>query len=107
MPWRPRLRAQTKGRGNRTLCPNSVDTAIPALTFASTTARRSDRPGRSRLLDGVGGLPVLVTGFVMVHLGISPVLMMATDLIVGAAPAEKAGSAAAMSPRNRPGADTP
>ncbi|GAA2095016.1 MFS transporter [Streptomyces albiaxialis] len=48
-------------------------------------------------VDSVSGLPVLVTGFVIVYLGISPMFVMGTDLIVGAAPPEKAGSAAAMS----------
>ncbi|MFE0186577.1 MFS transporter [Streptomyces sp. NPDC058989] len=48
-------------------------------------------------VDSASGLPVLVAGFVMVYLGISPMFVMGTDLIVGAAPPEKAGSAAAMS----------
>ncbi|WKX72573.1 MFS transporter [Streptomyces sp. XD-27] len=48
-------------------------------------------------VDPVSGLPVLVTGFVIVYLGISPMFVLGTDLIVGAAPPEKAGSAAAMS----------
>lgn len=43
------------------------------------------------------GLPVLVAGFVIVYLGISPMFVLGTDLIVGAAPPDKAGSAAAMS----------
>ncbi|WP_431040513.1 MFS transporter [Streptomyces sp. P1-3] len=48
-------------------------------------------------VDSVSGLPVLVTGFVIVYMGISPMFVLGTDLIVGAAPPEKAGSAAAMS----------
>ncbi|MGW8489076.1 MFS transporter [Streptomyces sp. NPDC055886] len=48
-------------------------------------------------VDGAGGLPVLVAGFVVVYLGISPMFVLGTDLIVGSAPPEKAGSAAAMS----------
>lgn len=46
---------------------------------------------------GGSGLPVLVTGFVVVYAGISPVMVLGADLIVGAAPPEKAGSAAALS----------
>jgi DHA2 family multidrug resistance protein-like MFS transporter len=52
------------------------------------------------LLTQVGtgsGLAILVTGSVVLSLGISPVVTLATDLIVGAAPAERAGAAAAMS----------
>ncbi|MGW1374469.1 MFS transporter [Streptomyces sp. NPDC002446] len=48
-------------------------------------------------VDSVSGLPVLVTGFVIVYVGISPMFVLGTDLIVGAAPPERAGSAAAMS----------
>ncbi|TJZ54160.1 MFS transporter [Streptomyces piniterrae] len=48
-------------------------------------------------VDSVSGLPVLVTGFILVYLGISPMFVLGTDLIVGAAPPEKAGSAASMS----------
>jgi DHA2 family multidrug resistance protein-like MFS transporter len=52
------------------------------------------------LLMGVAeqpGLPVLVIGFVVYSLGLAPVFTLATDLIVGSAPPEKAGAAAAIS----------
>jgi DHA2 family multidrug resistance protein-like MFS transporter len=52
------------------------------------------------LLTQVGtgsGLAILVTGSAVLSLGISPVVTLATDLIVGAAPPERAGAAAAMS----------
>ncbi|MFE0130818.1 MFS transporter [Streptomyces sp. NPDC059037] len=48
-------------------------------------------------VDSAGGLPLLVTGFVLVYTGISPMMVLGTDLVVGSAPPEKAGSAAAMS----------
>lgn len=48
-------------------------------------------------VDSGGGLPLLVTGFVLVYTGISPMMVLGTDLVVGSAPPEKAGSAAAMS----------
>ncbi|WJV44288.1 MFS transporter [Streptomyces flavofungini] len=48
-------------------------------------------------VDSHGGLPLLVTGFVLVYTGISPMMVLGTDLVVGSAPPEKAGSAAAMS----------
>ncbi|MCL8014276.1 MFS transporter [Streptomyces sp. AS02] len=49
------------------------------------------------MVDSVDGLPLLVTGFVLIYTGISPMMVLGTDLVVGSAPPEKAGSAAAMS----------
>lgn len=43
-----------------------------------------------------GGLPAAVAGMIVTSLGLAPVFTMTTDLIVGAAPPERAGSAAAM-----------
>ncbi|MCP2278745.1 MFS transporter [Nocardia amikacinitolerans] len=48
-------------------------------------------------VDAVGGLPVLVSGFVLVYVGISPLMVLGTDLVIGTTPPAKAGSAAAMS----------
>ncbi|UGY94189.1 MFS transporter [Streptomyces gobiensis] len=42
-------------------------------------------------------MPTLVTGMVVMFAGLGPVFALGTDLVVGAAPAEKSGSAAAMS----------
>lgn len=49
------------------------------------------------LADSTGGLPLLVIGFVLIYTGISPMMVLGTDLVVGSAPPERAGSAAAMS----------
>jgi hypothetical protein len=52
------------------------------------------------VLTQVGGpasLAVLVSGFVVYALGLAPVFTLATDLIVGSAPPERAGLAAAIS----------
>ncbi|GEC08114.1 MFS transporter [Streptomyces spinoverrucosus] len=49
------------------------------------------------VVDSTDGLPLLVTGFVLIYTGISPMMVLGTDLVVGSAPPEKAGSAAAMS----------
>jgi MFS transporter, DHA2 family, multidrug resistance protein len=43
------------------------------------------------------GLAVLVAGSVLLALGIAPVLTLSTDLVVGAAPPERAGAASAIS----------
>jgi len=48
-------------------------------------------------LDEASGLAVLVTAFVVYSLGLAPVFTLATDMIVGAAPPERAGAAAAIS----------
>ena len=48
-------------------------------------------------VDASSGLPVVVTGGVLFALGLGPVFILATDLIVGTAPAERAGAASAIS----------
>ncbi|MEZ0471582.1 MFS transporter [Luteimonas salinilitoris] len=53
------------------------------------------------LLAGVGvdsrGVGMAIAGFSLVYLGLGTIAALGTDLVVGAAPAEKAGSASAMS----------
>ncbi|MDT0495625.1 MFS transporter [Streptomyces griseus] len=51
-------------------------------------------------LDG-GQLALLVTGNVIFALGIGPMTIMGTDMILGAVPAERAGVASAMSETNQ------
>ncbi|MDA0634822.1 MFS transporter [Nonomuraea sp. MCN248] len=48
------------------------------------------------LLDQAAGLPLLIAGIV-VYVGHGPMMALGTDLVVGSAPPEKAGSAAAIS----------
>ena len=48
-------------------------------------------------VEGDSGLAVIVAGSVVYSIGISPVVILATDLIVGSAPVERAGSASAIS----------
>jgi MFS transporter, DHA2 family, multidrug resistance protein len=48
-------------------------------------------------IDGTSGLPLLVAGSIVYSLGLAPVFTLATDLIVGSAPPEQAGAAAAIS----------
>jgi MFS transporter, DHA2 family, multidrug resistance protein len=47
-------------------------------------------------VDGAG-LALLVTGFVVFSLGLAPVFTLATDIVIGNAPPERAGAAAALS----------
>ncbi|MFB4279532.1 MFS transporter [Nonomuraea sp. MTCD27] len=49
------------------------------------------------VLTQTGGLPVLITGAVVVSAGLGPMMALATDMVVGSAPAERAGAAAAIS----------
>ena len=48
-------------------------------------------------VDGSSGLPVVVTGSVVFSLGLGPVFILATDLILGTTPPERAGAASAIS----------
>ena len=49
------------------------------------------------LVDAASGLALLVIGSIVYSLGVSPVIVLATDLVVGSAPVERAGSASAIS----------
>lgn len=46
---------------------------------------------------GVGGLPFIVLGSIVLALGIAPVVTLTTDMIMGSAPPERAGAASAIS----------
>lgn len=46
---------------------------------------------------GAGDALIVVTGFALVYLGLGAIAALGTDMVVGAAPASKSGSAAAMS----------
>jgi hypothetical protein len=48
-------------------------------------------------LDTASGLPVAVIGSIVFALGLGPVFILTTDLIVGTAPPERAGASSAMS----------
>ena len=48
-------------------------------------------------IGGSHGPAVVVTGYVILSLGLAPVFTMATDLIVGTAPPERAGMASGLS----------
>jgi DHA2 family multidrug resistance protein-like MFS transporter len=48
-------------------------------------------------IDRANALAVIVTGSIIYSLGVSPVVILATDIIVGSAPVERAGAASAIS----------
>jgi DHA2 family multidrug resistance protein-like MFS transporter len=53
--------------------------------------------GTLAFVEGASGLAVMIAGSVAYSLGISPAVILATDLIVSSAPAERAGAASALS----------
>jgi DHA2 family multidrug resistance protein-like MFS transporter len=48
-------------------------------------------------IDGRDALAVVVTGYVILSLGLAPVFTLATDLMIGTAPPERAGSVSGLS----------
>lgn len=52
-------------------------------------------------LEGTDGLWVLVTGAVILSIGVGPMTIMGVDMIIGAAPPERAGAASAISETNQ------
>ena len=80
-----------------TLTPAIARRVRPAFVMAAGLAIAAVGFGALTQLDRTTGPAVLVTGFVIFSLGIAPVFTLATDLIVGTAPPERAGAAAAIS----------
>ncbi len=69
----------------------------PAYAMAGGLAISAVGFGVVALGATAADLPLLVTGSVIYSLGLSPVVILATDLIVGSAPVERAGAASAIS----------
>ena len=69
----------------------------PAIRDGGWPVARRRRARNRRAGGGANGLPAVIGGFVVLSLGLSPVFILTTDLIVGAAPPERAGAAAAIS----------
>lgn len=51
----------------------------------------------TQLDNGASGVAIVVAGFSLAYLGLGTIAALGTDLVVGSAPADKAGSASAMS----------
>jgi MFS transporter, DHA2 family, multidrug resistance protein len=69
----------------------------PAYVMAGGLAVSALGFGVLAAAGGVSGLWILVIGSVIYSVGLSPVVILATDLIVGSAPVERAGAASAIS----------
>src|SRR5918994_6442217 len=74
-----------------------VRAARSALVMAVSMALAAVGFGLLTQLDGVTGLAALVTGSVVFALRSAPMMTLATDLLVGIAPPERAGAALAIS----------
>ena len=79
------------------LTPLIVRRVRPAVVIASGLVFAAVGFGTLTQVGGSSGLPILVTGFVIYSLGLAPVFTLATDLIVGSAPPDRAGAASAIS----------
>ncbi len=79
------------------LAPVLVRRVRPAFVMAGGLLVGAAGFGALSQLDGTSGLALLVTGSALLGLGMAPVVTLSTDLIVGAAPVERAGAASAIS----------
>jgi MFS transporter, DHA2 family, multidrug resistance protein len=79
------------------LAPAVMRRTRPAFVVAGGLALAAVGIGLLTQVDAISGLAVLVTGSVVMALGLSPVITVTTDLIVGTAPPERAGAASAIS----------
>ncbi|MEQ3552847.1 MFS transporter [Pseudonocardia nematodicida] len=69
----------------------------PGMIVAGTLALSAIGYILLRSVDGPGSIGMVVAGFGLVYLGLGAIAALGTDLVVGGAPPEKAGSASAMS----------
>ena len=79
------------------LTPVFIRRVRPAFVMAAGLALSAVGFGLLTQVDRDTGIGLVVTAFVVFSLGLAPVIALATDLIVGAAPRERAGSASAIS----------
>jgi MFS transporter, DHA2 family, multidrug resistance protein len=79
------------------LTPPIVRRIRPAYVISGGLALAAAGYALMTQVDQGSGLPVLVIASVIFSLGEAPVFTLATDLVVGTAPPERAGSAAAIS----------
>ncbi len=79
------------------MTPMLVRLARPAFVMAAGLAVAALGFGSLTQLHATSGLSILVTGSVLLSLGLAPTTTLATDIIVGMAPPERAGAASAVS----------
>jgi DHA2 family multidrug resistance protein-like MFS transporter len=79
------------------LAPLAVRRVRPAFVMAGGLALAAVGFAMLTLVDGTSGLAFIVIGSVVLALGVAPVGTLATDIIVGSAPPERAGAASGIS----------
>ena len=79
------------------LAPKVSRLVRPAFGVAGGLLLAAAGLGLLTQVDATSGIATVVTGTVVFSLGLGPVFILATDLIVGTAPAERAGAASAIS----------
>ena len=79
------------------LAPSLASRARPRVVIAGALALAAVALGLLTQLGDDSGLAVVVTGSVLLGLGVAPVVTLGTDLIVAAAPPERAGVASGLS----------
>ena len=79
------------------LAPLAVRRVRPAFVMAGGLALSAAGFGMLTQVESDSGLAVLVIGSVVLSLGVAPVGTLATDLIVGRSPPERAGAASGIS----------
>ena len=79
------------------LAPLVVRRVRPAFVMAGGLALSAVGFGMLTQVNTVSGLAVIVVGSVIFALGVAPVGTLATDIIVGSAPPERAGAASGIS----------
>jgi MFS transporter, DHA2 family, multidrug resistance protein len=77
--------------------PRVLRRARPAYVIAGGLAVAAAGLGFLTQVDASGGLVAVVTGSVIISLGLAPVFGVTTELIVGSAPPEQAGAASGIS----------
>jgi MFS transporter, DHA2 family, multidrug resistance protein len=79
------------------LAPLVVRRVRPAFVMAGGLVLSAAGFGMLTQVDAASGLAILVIGSVVLSLGVAPVGTLATDIVVGSAPPERAGSASGIS----------
>ena len=79
------------------LAPRILHSVRPAKAAAAGLCLVAAGLGILAQVDAAGGLPVLVVGSIVFALGLGPLFILTTDLIVGSAPPERAGAASGIS----------
>ncbi|MFG2736310.1 MFS transporter [Streptomyces harbinensis] len=91
------LPAVAIGIGGTLLAPKVVLWVRPSVVVAGCLVVAAVGAALITAADGEDGLVWAVTGFTVLYVGITPILALTTDLIVGSAPPDRAGAASAIS----------